>query len=58
MKTDFRTWKQENLAKLAFELSGKIAELEAEIRYAQSDLKSALKAYRELNKKEKNEQGA
>ena len=58
MKTDFRAWKQENLAKLAFDLSTKIADLEAELRYAQSDLKSALKAYREINKKEKNEQGS
>lgn len=56
MKTDFRTWKQENLAQLAFDLSGKIADLEAELRHTQSDLKAALKAYRELNRKKENEQ--
>lgn len=56
MKTDFRAWSQSNLAQLAFDLSSKIADLEAELRHTQSDLKSALKAYRELNRKENNEQ--
>lgn len=50
MKTDFRSWKQENLAQLAFDLSGKIAELEEELRHCKGDLKAAMEAYRNLNK--------
>jgi len=55
MPTDFRAWKQENLAKLAFDLSQKIADQEAELRHMKSDLKTALAAYRELNRKKEND---
>lgn len=51
MKTDFRAWTLENLAKFAFEASEKIADQEAELRHMKSDLKTALTAYRELNRK-------
>ena len=50
MKTDFRSWKQENLAQLAFDLSEKIADLEEELRHCRDDLKAAMQAYREINK--------
>lgn len=53
MKTDFREWKQQNLAQLAFELSGKIAELEEELRHCRGDLKAAMEAYRDINKERK-----
>ena len=51
-KTDYRNWTQDNLAKLAFDLSEKVADLECELRHAQSDLKAAIKAYRDLNRKQ------
>ena len=43
---DFRSWSHTNLAKLA-------EEMYFELRHLRHDLKDAIKAYRELNTKEK-----
>lgn len=44
--TDFSTWSRENLEKLA-------QEMYVELRELRQDVKDAIKAYRELNTKEK-----
>jgi hypothetical protein len=43
---DFRSWSHSNLAKLA-------EEMYFELRHLKKDLKDAIKAYRDLNTKEK-----
>ena len=48
--TAFNTWRQENLAKFAMKVYAKMQEQQERIEHLQSDLKDAIKAYRELLK--------
>jgi len=49
-KPDFRTWSQANLAKFANDVYVKLQEQDDVIQQLQCDLKTALEAYRALNK--------
>jgi hypothetical protein len=46
----FDTWSRENLVKFAEEAYAKMQEQQERIEHLQSDLKDAIKAYRELLK--------
>jgi len=50
-KTDFSTWDPKNLVKFCFEASQMLADQDKEIKGLREDLKAAIKAYREINKK-------
>ena len=47
---DFSTWSQANLAKFAQEAYAKLCEQDDYIQQLQCDLKTAIEAYRALNK--------
>ena len=47
---DFATWSQANLAKFAGEAYAKLCEQDDIIQQLQCDLKTAIEAYRALNK--------
>ncbi len=47
---DFQTWSQDNLVKFAQEAYVKLCEQDDRIQHLQCDLKTAIQAYKELNK--------
>jgi hypothetical protein len=49
-RPDFATWSQANLAKFAGEAYAKLCEQDDIIQQLQCDLKTAIEAYRALNK--------
>lgn len=52
---DFQTWSQANLSKFAHDAYAKLCEQDDRIQQLECDLKTALEAYRNLNKQADNE---